>query len=289
VIEQPHSRYPMLLRPTRRPGRGQLETRIRTKVPGQPQRGEILNLTPLRLSERRSGCVRRSRWHRWFSPPAAPPGGACDTRPRSAGSGRSPRTLTGWGCCPVNRRWWTSWWYSGSRPESSCGAASRRGRSGRPTVWPVWNHHLRCPVCIYSAEDGPAEDALTALAHGHPDRVRPPAPSHRGTAGTSDHGTARRPEASPCGSKSTTGRAIVVWITHRRVHLGRGDPIGTGSIPQQRRRPPGFANTPRGRQGGQGPAMRHEATETGAEDATGPAPDGHAPTASVETALRVSW
>jgi CheY-like chemotaxis protein len=47
----------------------------------------------------------------------------------------------------------------------------------RPEVWPVWNHHIRGPVRIYSTADGPDEDALTALAHGHVDHLRLPAPS----------------------------------------------------------------------------------------------------------------
>jgi hypothetical protein len=47
----------------------------------------------------------------------------------------------------------------------------------RPEVWPVWNHHIREPVRIYSTTDGPDEDALTALAHGDAEHLRPPAPS----------------------------------------------------------------------------------------------------------------
>jgi hypothetical protein len=47
----------------------------------------------------------------------------------------------------------------------------------RPAVWPVWNHHIREPLRIYSAADGPDAGALYALAHGDAEHLRLPAPS----------------------------------------------------------------------------------------------------------------
>lgn len=47
----------------------------------------------------------------------------------------------------------------------------------RPTIWPVWNHRIREPLRIYSAEDGPDEQALQALSRGQSHELRLPAPT----------------------------------------------------------------------------------------------------------------
>jgi hypothetical protein len=119
----------------------------------------------------------------------------------------------------------------------------------RPTVWPVWNHHIREPLRIYSATDGPDADALTALAHSDAEHLRLPAPSaaERQTTGDSKWTWNSTPLNNTCAPfTSATGTGTGAASTRASESTRRptyGTPSGVSSTSTT---PPNCPETERG-------------------------------------------